>query len=148
MEPLQITVRKLFEYRDRTISMLAIDGRDFCFVLEDGYKEVKVPGETRIPAGKYAIVPRYLGEFFKKYQKNYGHKCSLQIDKVPGFEFILLHIGNYPRDTRGCLLVGNGVLFDGGSVVLSNSTVAYTALYNKIIPHFDAGAPVWIEITR
>src|SRR5690242_20645910 len=95
MEPLQLTVRKLYETSDRTVSVLAANGKDFCFILEDGYREVKVPGETRIPAGKYPVVPRYVGDFYTKYKRNYRHKCSIQIDNVPGFEQILMHIGNY-----------------------------------------------------
>lgn len=56
----------------------------------------KVPGETCIPYGIY----RAKTEMHKKF----GH-CA-RLFNVPGYEGILVHSGNTPEDTRGCVLVG------------------------------------------
>ena len=53
-------VYKLFRFSSGSVSTLGLimadlnDGKVFrCFTLEDEYREAKVSGETRIPAGKY-----------------------------------------------------------------------------------------------
>lgn len=52
---------------------------------------------SRIPAGKYTCKIRYS----EKY------KWHFILENVPGRSFILIHFGNYYRDTRGCIIVGN-----------------------------------------
>ena len=60
----------------------------------DNQKEVSC-----IPAGSYDGVKRWS----KKYKNHF-----MLLD-VPDREGILIHVGNYPRDTRGCILVGTDV---------------------------------------
>ena len=60
----------------------------------DNQKEVSC-----IPAGSYDVVKRWS----KKYKNHF-----MLLD-VPDREGILIHVGNYPRDTRGCILVGTDV---------------------------------------
>ena len=43
-----------------------------CYTLEDEYREEKIKGETRIPAGTYQVVLRKSGGFHNKYVKRYG----------------------------------------------------------------------------
>ncbi len=49
---------------------------------------------------------------------------------VPGFTGIRIHIGNFPKDTEGCILVGTKLGID--KVV--NSKIAFDGL----MQHFDA----------
>lgn len=52
---------------------------------------------SRIPAGKYKCILRY--------STKYGwHFIVLDVE---GREWILIHFGNFYRDTKGCILVGN-----------------------------------------
>lgn len=86
-------------------------GREFlCYVLEDEAREVKVPGETCIPAGTYEVTLRTEGGFHQRYAQQYPdiHKGMLWLRNVPNFEYILIHCGNTDDDTAGCLLVGDG----------------------------------------
>lgn len=32
-----------------TLSLVFLDNKQFCFTIEDGYRDIKVDGETRIP---------------------------------------------------------------------------------------------------
>ena len=80
-----------------TLGILLIDGVFTCWTLEDVVREVKIPGETAIPAGRYAV-QLSLSQRFKKLLP--------EILTVPGFTGIRIHAGNTQADTAGCLLVG------------------------------------------
>ena len=119
-----------------------------CFTMEDQPNEPKVPGETRIPAGRYKIELRTRGGMTKRYKKKFDwHIGMLWLRDVPGFKWVYLHYGNYERDTDGCILVGDGALSNvlGDGMVMSSVT-AYTRLYAEIINAMHAGREVWITI--
>lgn len=132
---------------DFTVSRLTVNAAFECWTLEDEGRVVKVPGETRIPAGRFRIVLRKEGPMHERYAKRFGamHKGMLWIQDVPGFEFIYIHIGNTDEDTRGCLLVGERYS-DAGT--LMGSERAYRRLYARIAAALECGEPVWITITR
>ncbi|MDC0946504.1 DUF5675 family protein [Nitrospinaceae bacterium] len=49
----------------------------------------------------------------------------LHLQKVPGFEFILIHVGNADENTAGYLLVGTGARAGEGDMSIRSSRVAY-----------------------
>lgn len=49
-----------------------------------------------IPPGRYKIIPRETDHYGKHFE----------ILSVPGRDKVLIHIGNYRKDTTGCILVG------------------------------------------
>lgn len=57
----------------------------------------KDTGVIAIPTGRYAIRVR-LSHKFGRYLP--------ELQNVTGFSGILIHAGNYPADTRGCILPG------------------------------------------
>jgi hypothetical protein len=132
-----------------TASLMAVDGRPLCFVVEDGPREKKVKHETRIPAGVFKILPRKEGSFFTQYSKNFGHKFVLHLQDVPGFEFILIHIGNTIKDTSGCLLVNRFVgLGIDGNFSGTDSTSVYKLLYSLAAAALERGEKIYIKINR
>lgn len=132
-----------------TASQMFVDNKPFGFVIEDGYRERKIPGETRIPAGRYRIMPRFIGGFYVRYKARFGHKFSLHVTDVPEFTDVLIHIGNTVKDTRGCLLVNAGIQLDrNGTYYGIDSTTPYKLLYNLVALAFERGEEVWIEIHR
>jgi hypothetical protein len=68
------------------------------FTLENPWKD-NARNVSCIPAGTYQCKP-FNGEKFK----NVYEVCN-----VPGRSAILIHVGNYEKDTSGCVLVGLGV---------------------------------------
>ena len=70
--------------------------------------------DRRIPEGKYNVKwtysPRFKGEY-----------ATLYNEKVPEWRRILIHSGNYPKHTEGCLLLGR--TFNSQGVFDSKSTV-------------------------
>jgi hypothetical protein len=118
-----------------------------CFTLEDEARTVKVYAETRIPAGTYKLQCRTHGGFHTRYLKKYGawHRGMIQVMNVPGFNDILIHIGNTEKDTAGCLLVGNTCTFDAaGNSSISASEIAYKRIYTPIMDAILAGKDVKI----
>lgn len=118
-----------------------------CFTMEDQPNEPKVPGETRIPAGRYQIKLRNEGGMNDRYKDKFdGHIGMLWLQDVPDFEWVYIHYGNYHGDTDGCILVGDGcqsnVLEDG---MVMSSVAAYKRLYRKVTDFLFSG-DVWINI--
>ncbi len=80
-----------------TIGDFLIDGKRFCYSLEDVVREEKIKGETAIPYGTYEVIINWSSRF---------KKLMPQILNVPGFEGVRIHPGNDRDDTEGCLLIG------------------------------------------
>lgn len=126
------------------------DGLNFlCYTLEDERREVKVMGETRIPAGTYKIILRKYGRLHEKYIKKYSnlHIGMLHIIDVPNFKHILIHTGNTDEHTAGCLIVGdsqenNGLIENG---FIGKSVNAYKRIYPPIAKAIYEGRDVTIE---
>lgn len=135
-----ITVNRFTSNDEATGSIVTVDGRFECFGLEDQYRTQKVWGETRIPAGVYRVGVRTEGGFHQRYSNRLRdiHRGMLHVMAVPGFEYILIHIGNTDDDTAGCLLVGRGIE-TGEQIRIANSTRAYKRFYTKVIDHAIAG---------
>ena len=105
---MKLLVERFTSDNDTTISTIYLDGVFQCFGLEDEYRQDKVVSETRIPSGTYKVGIRKTGGFHAKYSQKYAdiHQGMLHVQDVPGFEYILIHVGNTDEDTAGCLLVG------------------------------------------
>lgn len=73
------------------------DGTQLCHTLEDVCRKEKLRQMTAIPCGLYEVV---IG-FSNRFQRPMPRLLS-----VPFFEGVLIHNGNYPEHTDGCLLVG------------------------------------------
>ncbi|MGM9697957.1 MAG: DUF5675 family protein [Prevotella sp.] len=126
-------VRKEFA-NDRTFGDMFIDGEFFCNTLEphviDWSKQRKVAGKTAIPEGTYKV---RLG-WSKKSQR-----IVPWLMRVPHFRDIQIHVGNFPKDTRGCILVG-----DQDKDVIVNSRVVFDRLMKKLKGEKD----IEIEVKR
>ena len=133
---MKIKVNRFSDNGDATLSLTYIDGKFECFGLEDEERTVKIFGETRIPAGIYDVGIRATGGFHGRYTKRFAnhagfHKGMLQVLDVPGFDYILIHIGNTDDDTAGCLLLGDIAV--GSKHIIQQSTAAYINFYEKVI---------------
>lgn len=129
-----ITVDRYLSTNEATLSRISVDGNFECYGLEDEYRAVKVPGETRIPAGSYRVTLRTEGGFHARYANDRRfrdiHIGMLWVRDVPGFEYILIHVGNFETDTAGCLLVGD--TRDEVRMAIYRSAEAYRRLYVKV----------------
>ena len=132
-----------------TASLVFIDGVFFCHGLEDQKQEVKVRGETRIPAGVYEVKFRLvMSPKTERYRALFPwFTYHLQLQNVPGFDYIYIHVGNDDDDTEGCLLVGdsiNNLTIDRG--FLGSSTNAFKRVYLLVKEALNAGERVFVEV--
>lgn len=143
-----LTLRRTQDNGKETAGEFFMNEIPLCDTLEDEKREVKVKGETRIPAGKYKIKLRTEGTTHAKYAERFPdmHKGMLWLQDVPGFEYILIHIGNTDEDTMGCILVGTIKKNRDGRMVLIESTRAYQRIYPLISKAILRGEDVEIEV--
>ena len=61
-----------------------------CYTLEDERRDVKVYGETRVPAGTYSLSLRDEGGMTKRYAKKYGdmHEGMLCVHNAPNWKLV------------------------------------------------------------
>lgn len=133
---MDILVDRYLSTNEATLSHVYVNGEFYCFGLEDEFRAVKIPGETRIPAGSYKITLKTWGGFHERYKvdrrfREY-HQGMLWVREVPDFENILIHVGNTEKDTAGCLLVG--MVRDETRMVIYRSAEAYEKLYRRVLP--------------
>lgn len=138
---MKLVLDRIFKGKDYTIGKLYVDGKYLCDTLEDidrglkqtdsleTIKSTKVYGETAIPTGVYTITIDTVSPKFKDriWAKPYNGKLPRFMD-VPGYEGVLIHVGNKPEDTLGCILVGDNKI--KGQVV--NSTARFNQLMTKL----------------
>jgi len=126
-----------------TPGLLDIDALFECYTLEPprcaehGCIEASHAASPRqkpcaIPAGAYKVALAFSPHF---------NDVTPHVLGVPGFTSIEIHWGNYPRDTRGCLLVGQTRACD----FIGNSREAFRALMAKLAPACASGESVTIE---
>jgi hypothetical protein len=129
-----------------TLGRLYINGTFFCFTCEDEKRSVKMKGETRIPAGTYPITFRkVLSEKTKHYRTRYAFfTWHLEIQNVPNFDYVYLHVGNTEKDSDGCILLGMQASVATGTI--SQSVVAYTKFYPLVSDALKKGEAVTIKI--
>lgn len=132
---MEILVQRTAKKDNYTIGRLSIDGKYVCDTLEDKVREpgVKVAGKTAIPAGRYRVIVNVSPKF--------GRELPRLLD-VPGFEGILIHRGNTPEDTAGCILVGENRA--KGKVL--NSTPYELRLVELIKDAIGRKEEVWIRL--
>lgn len=134
------------------IGNLYVDGEFFCNTLEDTDRGLdskmslaeiskrKIAGKTAIPTGVYRVT---LSVKSRKFASKPAYKfCKGYLPRlisVPGYEGVLIHIGNYPSDTDGCILVGKNTV--KGAVMQSTKT--FTDLYEKLQTYKGS---IWITI--
>ena len=139
---MKLTVKRIAKKPTYTIGKLYIDGVYFCDTVEDTdrglfqgqsldlIKKIKIPNKTAIPTGTYKLT---LNVVSPKYSKKaiYQEICKGRVPRlldVPGYDGVLIHIGNSADDSSGCILVGQNKVV--GKVI--NSTETFRKLYNKI----------------
>jgi len=119
---------ELFVIRDQitdksTCGRMLLGAGLFCYTLEPitaNAEQIAANLKPRaISCGTYDLVLRYSPK----------HKEIVPwVTNVPGFEDVEIHVGNFPKDTLGCTLVGTQRNQDQ----VSNSRVAFLALMAKL----------------
>lgn len=98
------------------------DGTHFCYTLENPY--------YIIPPGTYDLSIRYSPKFKKKLP---------YLVNVPNRSGILIHVGNYITNSRGCILVGLRVIYNdrlrSSTLIRSKDAVRLLMNYLSVNPN-------------
>ena len=132
---MELILKRIALRSEYTIGKLYVDGEYVCDTIEDTVRdldkdgkfangEVKIPGKTAIPYGRYEITmkvksPKYSN--FSKYSwaKKYDGYLPRLLN-VPHFDGVLMHVGNSALDSEGCIIVGENKVV--GKVINSVNT--------------------------
>jgi hypothetical protein len=140
---MELKVQRLIKSPHSTIGKFYIDGTPSFDCLEPTDRgltsqmtlvqimAIKVPDKTAIPTGRYQVT--------KYFSPKHNMDVPL-VNNVPGYAGVEIHVGNFPLDTDGCLLLGTST---GPDEVL-NSKAAIEAFYRQFFATIAAGEPVWI----
>ncbi len=153
---MEITVKRVFKGPNYTIGHLYVNGTYECDTLEDPDRGLtdsmtvqeitskKVYGNTAIPTGTYDIDMNTISPKFKdrSWAKFCGGKLPRLVN-VKGYSGVLIHVGNKPADTLGCILVGDNKV--KGQVI--NSTSTFQQLYLQMLKAHTRGEKITITIT-
>jgi hypothetical protein len=128
-----------------TVGKLFVDGMFLCETLEDVVRDLnkdgdlddsgeeKIYGETAIPFGRYRVILKRSSKFKRDLPR---------ILNVNNFTDILIHAGNSPEDSHGCILVGENKI--KGRLV--NSRYWETILVERLRRFFMYDHDVYINI--
>ena len=132
---MELILKRIALRSEYTLGKLYVDGEYVCDTIEDTVRdldkdgkfangEVKIPGKTAIPYGRYEITmkvksPKYSN--FSKYSwaKKYDGYLPRLLN-VPHFDGVLIHVGNSALDSEACVLVGENKVV--GKVINSVNT--------------------------
>ena len=146
---MNLELKRIFKGKDYTIGRLFIDGEYFCDTLEDPVRQLdsikdKIYSKTAIPTGKYKVSMSVVSPKYS-IRKSYnwcGGRLPRLLD-VPFFEGVLIHSGNTPDHTAGCILVGENKI--KGQVINSMNTLKN--LWIKLNVADEVGEEIWINIS-
>lgn len=154
---MELTLQRVYLGSEYTIGRLYVDGERLCDTLEPTDRHLyhhtplsdiaaaKALGHTAIPVGTYELTLRIVSpRFGGRAQYAFCQGKLPRLLHVPGYEGVLIHIGNYPEDTQGCILVGENLV----KGQLLRSTQTFKALYARLLAAEQAGEELSLRVTR
>jgi GH24 family phage-related lysozyme (muramidase) len=134
---LELHLQRTALLSDRALGNITRNGAHVVFTCEDKVRPagVKVANATAIPAGRYRVTVDYSPTFNKNLPR---------LQAVPGFAGILMHGGNGPEDSRGCILVGT----QQDKTKIWDCPPAVQKLIDLIATYTEAGGQAWLTISN
>lgn len=116
---MNLLVRRTDKSSISTIGELLINGEHICFTMEPPYASSGIKPRA-IPLGTYDLTIRWSAHWAR---------LMPHVENVPDFEEIEIHPGNYPHQTKGCLMVGKTKPIPD---FLGQSLVAFNPLFTRL----------------
>lgn len=114
-----------------TFGKWSMDGYE-CYTLENAWKANQVRVSC-IPEGVYTLKKRYSPIVQSSTDGEFGK--GWEVTDVPSRTYIMIHPGNWDKDTAGCILPGRHFSWHGryGPMVVS-SRITFTKLMAALEP--------------
>lgn len=152
---MKLKLERRYKKATYTIGILYVNGVRFCETIEDRDRGLssdmplseimskKVYGVTAIPTGTYKVVLSVSPKFKdKSWAAKHGGLLP-EILNVKCYSGVRLHVGNSPKDSLGCILVGDNKVIGG----VTNSVKRYTELMDKyLMPAWTRKEEITLEI--
>lgn len=136
---MNLTVQREPTFNGFTPGILSIDGVRECCTLEPPIREIpgqaveswKVQNHTAIGVGRYRVV--------MAWSPHFGQDMP-HVQGVDGFTCVMIHWGNFAKDTDACLLIGKSSTAWG----IVDSRVEYDQFAPKLQAALLDGGEAWI----
>lgn len=118
-------------------------GEALCFILEDIFREVKVKGKTRFPAGLVRLTKVKASNILNKMRRWYPElPWIVGIEGVANYSLLRIHTGVEEDHTEGCPLTAHGAhasfKLSAEDGILVDSRDCYRQLHDRVfVPMFD-----------
>lgn len=134
---MKITIARKSVNSNSITGELYVDNKFICYTLELPYKDNKNSISSILP-GTYGAILRY----------DHTDQWRLELTDTEQRKNIQIHIGNHPKDTKGCILVGDEVYPSENKLgkSLSAYTKLKTAFYGTSSPTSTPNVNITIEI--
>lgn len=144
---MELIHKRTIPSKNTTIGSLFVEAKFQCYGLEPvdlgltsdmtlgQIQAIKIPGHTAQPTGRYPM------DWY--YSPVHGIWLP-RVLNVPGFEDDEFHVGNFAKDTKGCLLLGTGYGVDA----VYNSKVACDIFYPLFKAAWNRKEPIFITYER
>ncbi len=116
----KIEIRRLAYLPDSTMSQLYADNQLIGVTMEPGIYDKKFP---LLPNGKYKC-DLYKSPKFKR--------LVVRLIGIPLKGLFEIHQGNYPKDTKGCVLIGSYLEYSENGSFLKHSVLKLDLLISKM----------------
>lgn len=103
MTPPAARLSRYYEDKWQTFGYLTLPNGWGCYTLELPWRH-NVRQVSRIPEGEYSLKFRQ-SPLISRITKG-EYTSGWEVVKVTGRDYIMIHPGNWPSDTEGCILVG------------------------------------------
>ncbi len=127
-----LTLSRQHYYKKSVVGTLSISTMQVCNTLEPLLGNRKGFPVPLIPPGDYSLRFNRDGGMNEHYKRALPqvHRGMIEIHPVAGHSLLYFHIGNYVKETKGCILVGSAIpKADEDGLLLTNSAIAYGFLY-------------------
>jgi len=96
------------------------NGHQICVTLEHAYDDGHGGWTAKIPSGTYTCQrgQHQLHSMTSPFE-------TFQVMNVPGHDNILIHMGNFDKDSEGCILVGQAIAGSGANEMITSSRVTF-----------------------
>lgn len=116
--------------RSATIGILTLPCGWNCYILERPWL-CNSQNISCIPEGLYVLTQRS-SAIVDRTTKG-AHKIGWEVTQVTQRSHIMIHPGNWAKDSEGCLLPGNSISYTpNGGVMVANSVATFNQLMEKL----------------
>ena len=136
-----IKLSRRIKFKSSILGILESEGKTW-YTLEPQWRnyakgEKKVAGKSAIPPGLYKL---------QKYYSPKHKRLVPMLCEVPNFQNVEIHIGNYDRDTKGCILISTAARLEPDEFVLIDSTTAFNELMAVLTNDWAQGTTVYLQV--